>query len=359
VSRTETGFRSSNLLFFFFSGLCALCGLQLCHGVALAKTGAAGGNVFRSRPQRITTGCRWTWYGWRLPRPLSRTVRSQEEHMSFAIDLQLYLAFRCTAACRMCNVGSSPERDEEMDLGDARRYLEDVLRLGEIENFILTGGEALLRADEVCELAQFTGSLGIRTRISTNAFWGPTEESASNLLKRLKRAGVVHLWISTDAFHAEFVPAATVKNVLRAAMQERMPFYVQSTYLFPDTDLFGAQGVYEGPVRNDYDRQTKAIQEEISAMCPPGSYGWGRVIFEGRGVSLRDSLGQDLARCEQQLVPALESIPNYDGRVTDRLVITVLPDRTIKVNRKHIGRVSEDGVDAVVREWCSQNGVAL
>jgi hypothetical protein len=258
----------------------------------------------------------------------------------------------------MCNVSASPERKEEMKLRDAKRYLEDVLKLGEIQDFILTGGEPLLRTDDVCELAEYAGSRGLQTRVSTNAFWGSPEEEASGVVTRLKQAGVVHLWISTDAFHAEFVPVATVKSALRAAMQEGMPFYVQSTYLFPEGDLFGAQGTYDGPLHNDYDRQTRAIQAELSAMCSAGSYGWGRVIFKERAVSLRDCLGEDLVQAEQQLARALEAIPNYH-HVVDRLVITVLPDGTVSVSQDEIGSVSERGVDTAIREWCSREGISL
>jgi len=259
----------------------------------------------------------------------------------------------------MCNVSASPEREEEMALAEAKRYVEEVLKLGEIQNFSISGGEPLLRADDVCELAEYAGSLGLQTRVSTNASWGASEEEAGALVRKLKQAGVVHLWISADAFHAEFVPVATVKNALRAAMQEGMPFYVQSTYLFPETDRFGAQGMYDGPLHNDDDRQTRAIQEEIGELCPAGSYGWGRVIFKGRGVSLRDSLGDDLARAEQLLAEALESLPNYDGKVDDCLHVTVFPGRRVEA----VGREAELGpgqtVDAVVREWCSQKEIAL
>jgi organic radical activating enzyme len=259
----------------------------------------------------------------------------------------------------MCNVGSCPERDEEMDADDAKRYIEDVLRLGEIRNVGLTGGEPLLRPEKVLELAQHAESHGLKSGISTNAFWGSPEEEASALVTGLKQAGVVHLWISTDAFHAEFIPLATVKNALHAAMGQRMAFYVQSTYLFPEADVFGAQGMYDGPLHNDYDRQTRAIQEELSAVLPGGSYGWGRVIFRSRAVSLKPCLGDDLERAEHQLAKALDSIPNYDGRVDDRLVISMFPDGSIEANGKHIGRVSEEGVDAAVREWCSRSGLDL
>lgn len=279
--------------------------------------------------------------------------------MPLPIELHLYTTIECNAACRMCNVASSPERTEEMDLDDAKRYIGDVLRLGEIENFVLTGGEALLYPDRVIELAQHAQSRGLKTRISTNAFWGSPEEEAAALLARLKEAGVVHLWISTDAFHAEFVPLETVKKALHAASQEGMAFYVQSTYLFPEADVFGAQGTYDGPLHNDYDRRTRAIQDELSGMFRPKKYGWGRVIFKERGVSLKTYLGDDLPRAEQLLAGALDSLPNRDGKVDDRLVICLSPNGTIDVNGRDIGRVPAEGVDAAVREWGSQRGVEL
>jgi hypothetical protein len=258
----------------------------------------------------------------------------------------------------MCNVSASPEREEEMELRDAKRYVEEALRLGDIQGLCLQGGEPLLREDEVCEIAQWASSHGLQTRVSTNAFWGLPEEEASDLIARLKQAGVVHLWISTDAFHAEFVPVATVKHALRAAMQGGMPFYVQSTYLFPESDLFGAQGTYDGPLHNDYDRQTKAIQDELSAAYSPGSFGWGRVIFKERGVALQASLGDNLVRAKQLLSKALDSIPNY-GKVDDRLIICVFPDGSTDVNTKRIEGSAEETVDVLVREWCSQEGIPL
>ena len=279
--------------------------------------------------------------------------------MPLPIDLTFYITLRCNAACRMCNVSASPEREEEMALVDAKSHVDEALKLGEVRNFVIQGGEPLLRPDDVCELAKYAGSRGLKTRVSTNASWGATQEEAATLARRLKQAGVIHLWISADAFHAEFVPVAAVKNALRAAMQEGMPFYVQSTYLFPETDRFGGQGVLDGALHNDLDRQTRAIQEEISELCPAGSYGWGRVIFKGRGESLKSSLGDDLARAERLLAEALDSLPNYGGRLDDCLHVTVFPGRRIEAVGREAELAPGQTVDAAVREWCSEEGIAL
>jgi hypothetical protein len=50
----------------------------------------------------------------------------------------------------MCNVNASPEREEQMTLGDAKICLEDVLKPGGFQSSDLTGASRF----DVCELAE-------------------------------------------------------------------------------------------------------------------------------------------------------------------------------------------------------------
>jgi MoaA/NifB/PqqE/SkfB family radical SAM enzyme len=104
-----------------------------------------------------------------------------------------------------------------MNLEDAIRIVEDAASYG-IRKISITGGEPLLFADEIKKISEKAANLGIAVTVLTNGFWG--DRNARSFLLDLKKHGVVRLVLSTDEYHAEFVPverfitAAKVANNL-------------------------------------------------------------------------------------------------------------------------------------------------
>lgn len=133
--------------------------------------------------------------------------------------LVLYYTMRCNAACAHCGVWSSPDRQERMSLPQARRYIEELAARGPAKVVVFVGGEPLLHLDEICELVALTHSFGITAQVSTNAFWAGTEDRARRTLEPLARAGLDHLALSADAYHAEFIDPRNVGRAFAAARE--------------------------------------------------------------------------------------------------------------------------------------------
>ncbi len=131
--------------------------------------------------------------------------------------LGLYYTMQCQAACAHCGVWSSPDRRERMSLDQARGYIEQLAELGSAKVVVFVGGEPLIHLDDICTLIAFTQQAGIGTQVSTNGFWAHSDDSARRTLDKLAAAGLEHLALSADAYHAEFIPPASVGRALRIA----------------------------------------------------------------------------------------------------------------------------------------------
>jgi hypothetical protein len=123
----------------------------------------------------------------------------------------------------MCSTNAGPHRNEKMDLAEARIYLDQARELADIKKLIITGGEPLLFFDEIVEVLAYARSLGLITKVVTNAFWADSEENAVTKLEDLRNNGLDYLSISTDRFHQEFVPIAYVRHALKAAIALGVP----------------------------------------------------------------------------------------------------------------------------------------
>jgi hypothetical protein len=133
--------------------------------------------------------------------------------------LGLYYTMRCTAACAHCGVWSSPDRRERMSLEQASRYVEEVAEHSRPKVVVLVGGEPLLHPEDVCALVRLIRSLGIVPQVSTAAFWASSDERARRTLADLAEAGLEHLAVSIDSYHAEFIDPRNVGRAMRIARE--------------------------------------------------------------------------------------------------------------------------------------------
>ncbi|MFH1663736.1 MAG: radical SAM protein, partial [archaeon] len=132
---------------------------------------------------------------------------------------------KCNIKCAHCIAGSSPEKHKKLDL---ERLLLFVKQLKEfnIKSFEITGGEALVFFDEVIELLSVGKQAGISSSVISNGSWGFSEENAERVVSELADAGLKDLFISSDEFHLEFVPAKSVFNIVDAVMKRKEPIKV-------------------------------------------------------------------------------------------------------------------------------------
>ena len=93
------------------------------------------------------------------------------------------------------------------------RCLDDFPRLG-VDSVVVSGGEPMAFFPEMCQLAALAKERHVSTQICSNGFWATNLDRARKYLSELQSAGLVHLLLSTDRFHLQFVP---VERVILAA----------------------------------------------------------------------------------------------------------------------------------------------
>lgn len=131
----------------------------------------------------------------------------------------LLLSYRCTATCRHCMYGCSPQWPG--DWISEKTLQECLVRLaphiqpspyGERgislnHGLHFTGGEPFLNFRLLLRAVQMAHALGIPSLfVETNAYWSTEDEDTWIRLKALKRAGLNGILISVNPFYAEYVP---------------------------------------------------------------------------------------------------------------------------------------------------------
>jgi MoaA/NifB/PqqE/SkfB family radical SAM enzyme len=149
----------------------------------------------------------------------------------------------CTVGCRHCGfTGSS--RDREPSATDVQRWVTELCDYG-IPRIILTGGEpfqrfALLRA---AVRAAATHPAAPRVGVFTSSFWGRSPATVRNRLAEL--SGLSHLYLSTDPYHQERVPASYVTNVMAGALDAGIPEISLCITVEDDDQVSGILALYE------------------------------------------------------------------------------------------------------------------
>jgi len=117
------------------------------------------------------------------------------------------LTNKCTAACDGCAFGSHPWVKGGLSADEVIQILDQAKRsLPSIALFVITGGEPLLRFQDLPGVISYAERLGLRTRVVSNAYWATTPTRASRILQTLRRAGLDEINFSTGDEHNKFVP---------------------------------------------------------------------------------------------------------------------------------------------------------
>ncbi|MBR6184561.1 MAG: radical SAM protein [Bacteroidales bacterium] len=125
---------------------------------------------------------------------------------------------RCNAACSHCIMCSGNKRKETLTYAQIKKDIDRMYRLrGSSFAVIFTGGEPTLLGEDLLEAIAYADSLDVTTRIITNAHWARTPELAKSKLQELAECGLCEINISTDDYHAKYIPFEYVKNAWFAA----------------------------------------------------------------------------------------------------------------------------------------------
>lgn len=133
--------------------------------------------------------------------------------------LSLIITYKCSAACENCCFECSPQRQEELSLFEAKKYIDDVSRIfPSIRTIVLTGGEVFLNVEKAICLLAHAKKKGLNCRIVTNGFWASSKEKAYNILEKCKDAGLDEINFSTGDDHLSFVPIKNITNAIFSAL---------------------------------------------------------------------------------------------------------------------------------------------
>lgn len=139
----------------------------------------------------------------------------------------------CTAACRHCMFGSSPDCPKEYITPETAGNLASLLAEAGTSSVHIGGGEPFMNFSALLVLIDALNRHGIGIDyIETNAFWAKDDEIVRNRLWELTKRGVTTVMVSVDPFHIEYVPLWKALNLLRLLEDEGFDYFVwQERYL--------------------------------------------------------------------------------------------------------------------------------
>jgi len=114
----------------------------------------------------------------------------------------------CNFRCAHC-YGDYTDKGLTMTLDEGRKAIIEISKapVDGIRIIRFLGGECTILMDSFLYYLKLASSLGIRTYLITNAWWG---DMAEEYVGELKNAGLSHISISCDVFHLEFNPWSSI-----------------------------------------------------------------------------------------------------------------------------------------------------
>src|SRR5690348_8930809 len=124
---------------------------------------------------------------------------------------------QCTARCAHCSMNSGPERrGERLTFDQMRKAIDELHSNSPLLVVIFAGGEPLLLGEHLLNAVAHADSLGILTRVVTNAYWATSKDVARRVLNQLREAGLQELNISCDDYHLPYIPFERVETAWKA-----------------------------------------------------------------------------------------------------------------------------------------------
>ena len=133
------------------------------------------------------------------------------------------VTYDCPISCKYCVTKSGPWQGPALDTSFMSSLIDEALELGHLASVVFTGGEPLLKLNDVEETIRYAHQHRLWTRIVTNSFWATTPEVAFYTLSSLKQAGLSEINLSCDDLHQEHIPMERVRNAHQAARKLDLP----------------------------------------------------------------------------------------------------------------------------------------
>jgi len=134
----------------------------------------------------------------------------------------IMLTYRCNAECADCYENSSPRKRALLPPEHLRNYLRELRRLGfSGPRLHFGGGEPFYHYKHLIECFRVAGEEGMLPlgKLETNGVWCKTDELTRERLEEIKSFGLLHLHVSSDVFHQEFIPIENVRRAVRIGQE--------------------------------------------------------------------------------------------------------------------------------------------
>jgi hypothetical protein len=205
------------------------------------------------------------------------------------------LTYNCNLACAHCffdTQAGGPWLDPAL----VDRVLVDCPDLEGMYFQHLSGGEIFLDEERLFAVlgrirGRYRGDIGL----STNGFWGDSEQRADSTVARLAAAGVTGVSVSADWYHSQWLDPAAPRRVAEA---------VRRAGIGSHSWLMGARlpDGAAGPGHGALDRQGGALQHPQKARHPPGPL-HRAVPLPGRARPLQSRHGLDRPLRQREHLP--------------------------------------------------------
>jgi len=143
------------------------------------------------------------------------------EHMPLRLrdsspdTLTVITTYQCNAACTECCFECNPKVRGRLSLASMQRHIDQaVAAFPGLQLVVFSGGECFLLKQDLYAAIAHAHRHALRTRCVTNGFWGKSAAFCEKTVRRLVRAGIDEINISTGRDHQEWIP---VQSVIRAA----------------------------------------------------------------------------------------------------------------------------------------------
>ncbi len=227
---------------------------------------------------------------------------SSEIHKKRISPLNFLISYKCTNECKHCSLQASPKQDDAvMELGDIRRYLEDVTSNYIIDEVDFFGGEPLLHFNLLVDLIEEAKRFGIpKIGLPTNGFWGKNDRVAKKYAQKLKEAGLTRMGFSIDAFHEEFIPLDVVRGAIRATLEagiEWVGLVVKYIGSENEKNIFNDR---TGEISDVFSKEFDSCQLIKAEICVTGRAANQLVNYYSLETLASPALGQ---RCQNIRIP--------------------------------------------------------
>lgn len=138
--------------------------------------------------------------------------------------LGIYLTNRCNIECRHCGVNSGPRESAKLSVGIVVNQLSALASSGVVRALHVSGGEPFLYPNDLRSLGAAAERNGLRFGVNTNGFWARSAERAGEIIASIP--GLTQLFLSTDAYHEEFIPLERIVNAARAGVAAGINVFV-------------------------------------------------------------------------------------------------------------------------------------